>query len=52
MLDLDNTLWGGVIGDDEAASGSVKLKNMETGEDTLPSSPADAIIIHLVISYP
>ena len=28
------TKWTGVIGDDEAAAGSVKLKNMQTGEET------------------
>ena len=31
--------WTGVIGDDEAASGTVKLRNMETGEEkTVPAA--------------
>ena len=37
--------WTGVIGDDEAASGSVKLKNMETGEETtVPVCQAEEIL--------
>ena len=37
--------WTGVIGDDEAASGSVKLKNMETGEETtVPVTQAGTLL--------
>ena len=37
--------WTGVIGDDEAATDSVKLKNMETGEETtVPAAQAEIIL--------
>ena len=39
------TKWTGVIGDDEAASDSVKLKNMSTGEETtVPAAKAEIIL--------
>lgn len=39
------TKWTGVIGDDEAASDSVKLKNMSTGEETtVPAAQAEIIL--------
>jgi histidyl-tRNA synthetase len=37
--------WTGVIGDDEAATDSVKLKNMATGEETtVPAAQAETIL--------
>ena len=38
--------WTGIIGDDEAAAGNVKLKNMATGEETtVPAGEAGGVIL-------